>query len=573
MAGSVISTVAGGLLGNKGAKDAANAQRDAAAQAMAIQQAQLDFVKDSTIFNRATGQNALAKVADLFGVQRPSDSTVGIEQDLNYTAGRPLPATPAQLAAQGNVVQSFSPTQQVQGVGAQGAPIGGAQQAAYNNLFGAGDLQEARNNRSSNPAQALAFAVGRVARNPEMLNAVASGDFSPINQLYAPSNPNADFQFEKSLGQYLNDNRSDVQKLFQDINSGKLTTDDFYAGKFGQPVVPPTQAVQAPAPINAPLNQTQTLSPLDAYNQQLNSSNTATQTAAQPTTQAGLQQTIASLFNGQGTVGNGQNSDPIRSQLATALLNDVANSQLNQDNILSGNVTNSLPALFDISRGEQKTTQDFIRNNFETDPGYQFIQDENERAIRRNLNAKGQLGSGELFTELMKFNTGLAQQSYGDYANRTENALGNLRNQALGQYNSDRNYASNARQNMINDLLRLSNVGGEATQLVNQAGTNAANDMAQTAASSGTAQASGIIGGNNAIVDAINQGATSIFGGNQSGNNNFSLSGLFGGNKPVSLTPSTGFNLSNLFGGGSGVGAVNTNTISPQYGDLLGGVY
>jgi hypothetical protein len=572
LAGSLIGSVAGGLIGKSASDKAAKTQANSAAQAMAIEQEQLQFAKDSSIFSRASGQNALAKVLDLYGVQRPTDSTIGIEQNLNYTAGRPLPATPAQQVQ----AQQFQPTQQQQaqpqGIGAQGAPTGGSNLSPYAGLFTPQELfaaqhipiinvptTDGKGNRTteqivvgSDRLKSIRAVGDTLRQTPEMLNAEAKGqgyfDYRP----YSPQQ------------------KQQIQSLFKDAAAGKINQNDFYAGKFAQQTTPPVQVAQTPAPIinNQPINQIAQQSPLTAFNAQLNGG----QPTAQPQTTQQAQQTIASLLGnmatGQGTAGTGQNSDNIRSELATSLLNGIANSQLNQDNILAGNVTNSLPALFDITRGEQDTTQEFIRNNFETDPGYQFTLAENEKAIKRNMNAKGQLGTGELFKELMKYNTGLAQQSYSDYANRTENALGNLRGQALGQYNNDRNYASNARQSAINDLMLLANVGGAATQQLNQTSGNTAANIANTITSGGAAQGQQIIGGANAITNAINEGVTSIFGNNNK-SNNFSLSSLFGGNKPVSLTPNQGFSLSSLFGGN---GTTSKRTIGSD-GNLLGGVY
>lgn len=524
------------MIGKSASNKAANVQRDAAAQAAALQQEQLQFTKDSTLFNRATGQNALAKIADIFGIQRPVDTTIGIERDLAYTSGRPLPVTGGQQGGVGTPP-----------IGAQGAPIGqgGGQLSGLftpQELFAAqnlGTVTKTRNDKTRSTYEEYVGgdrlkairAVGDTLRQtPEQLREEASGrgyfDYSPFTA----------------------DERKQIQGLFKDAADGKINQNDFYAGKFGAAVVPVSAQPQTPAPTNnAPsgngVAQTPMQQALDAYNAQLNS---ASPTVAAPNNQPvntnsqpiSVAQILQGLTQPNSSMIAGQNSDPIRSQLATTLLNEVANNQLNQDNILAGNVTNSLPTLFDITRGEQKTTQDFIRNNFKTDPGYQFMVDEGIKAIKRNASRNGTLGGGQLFKELLQYTTGLADQSYSNYANRTEQALSGLRGQALGQFNNDRNFAFNAREGVINNLMRLAGIGGEANKVVNSIGADAATNTGQILTQGSVAQANQIIGGANAMTDGINQGITALSqlfnrNNNTQANGGFSITDLFGGSNPI----------------------------------------
>jgi hypothetical protein len=58
------------------------------------------------------------------------------------------------------------------------------------------------------------------------------------------------------------------------------------------------------------------------------------------------------------------------------------------------------------------------KTNFQTDPGYQFQLDQGLQALNRTHAAAGNLSSGNADTDALKYATGLADQSYGNYVTR-----------------------------------------------------------------------------------------------------------------------------------------------------------
>jgi len=58
------------------------------------------------------------------------------------------------------------------------------------------------------------------------------------------------------------------------------------------------------------------------------------------------------------------------------------------------------------------------KTNFQTDPGYGFQMDQGLQALSRAHAAAGNLSSGNADTDAIKFATGLADQSYGNYVSR-----------------------------------------------------------------------------------------------------------------------------------------------------------
>lgn len=132
----------------------------------------------------------------------------------------------------------------------------------------------------------------------------------------------------------------------------------------------------------------------------------------------------------------------------------------------------TLGQLFGIGPQGQQTNPDFSR--FFQSPDYQFAFNEGRKAIDFGNAARGQLLSGNNLRDLTEFGQGLATQNFGNYVNR---------------------------------LMGLSQLGqASAAQSAAQLGNI------------GQAQASGIVGGAN----AINQGLSSV-------GNNLAMFGLMGG--------------------------------------------
>lgn len=120
----------------------------------------------------------------------------------------------------------------------------------------------------------------------------------------------------------------------------------------------------------------------------------------------------------------------------------------------------TLGQLFGIGPNGQQTNPDFSR--FFQSPDYQFAFNEGNRAVEFSNAAKGQLLSGNNLRDLTEFGQGMATQNFGNYVNR---------------------------------LMGLSQLGqASAAQSAAQIGNI------------GQAQASGIVGGAN----ALNQGLSSV---------------------------------------------------------------
>lgn len=58
------------------------------------------------------------------------------------------------------------------------------------------------------------------------------------------------------------------------------------------------------------------------------------------------------------------------------------------------------------------------KTNFQTDPGYGFQMDQGLQALQRTHAAAGNLNSGNADADTLKYATGLADQSYGNYVSR-----------------------------------------------------------------------------------------------------------------------------------------------------------
>ena len=132
-------------------------------------------------------------------------------------------------------------------------------------------------------------------------------------------------------------------------------------------------------------------------------------------------------------------------------------------------------------------------SSFFEDPSYQFAQQQGQRGALAAANAQGVGLSGGTLKDLSEFNQGLASQQYGNYFNRLmglsqmgQNAAAGLGNLATGQ-------ATNA--------------------------TNAAGQIGNTTQAVGQAQASGIVGGTNAITGSINSGISNSLLASYLGNN------------------------------------------------------
>lgn len=129
----------------------------------------------------------------------------------------------------------------------------------------------------------------------------------------------------------------------------------------------------------------------------------------------------------------------------------------------TGSAANTqLGALYGIGNGG---TPNF--SGFTNSPDYQFAQQQGNNALQNYFNANGLAGSGGALTAASQYNQGLATQQFGNYFNR---------------------------------LMSLSQLGAQTAGT----GVNGANAAANTFGSIGQSQASGIVGGANAITSGIN---------------------------------------------------------------------
>jgi hypothetical protein len=110
-------------------------------------------------------------------------------------------------------------------------------------------------------------------------------------------------------------------------------------------------------------------------------------------------------------------------------------------------------------------------SQFYNSPDYLFAQSQGNLAVNRQLAATGQVQSGGAQKAISDYNQGLASQQFGNYFQR---------------------------------LLSLSQLGNNAAIGVNQTGSQMASTIGQTTQAQGQAQASGIVGGTNALIGASN---------------------------------------------------------------------
>lgn len=128
--------------------------------------------------------------------------------------------------------------------------------------------------------------------------------------------------------------------------------------------------------------------------------------------------------------------------------------------------------------------KDFSAADFQTDPGYEFRQQQGQQGIERSAAARGGLLSGAAVKDAMRFNQGLASDEYTNAYNR---------------------FQTN-RSNKINPLQSLMGSGQTATGQLANASQNYATNAGNAAMASGNARASGYMGQANALSGAIGQG-------------------------------------------------------------------
>jgi hypothetical protein len=93
-----------------------------------------------------------------------------------------------------------------------------------------------------------------------------------------------------------------------------------------------------------------------------------------------------------------------------------------------GGALGQLAGLYGIGTPAQR---DAALAAFETSPGYEFRKAEGEKALRRMASAKGNLGSGSMYKDLMRYGQGLASSEYGNYVGQLQSLASQFPTQAL----------------------------------------------------------------------------------------------------------------------------------------------
>lgn len=198
-----------------------------------------------------------------------------------------------------------------------------------------------------------------------------------------------------------------------------------------------------------------------------------------------------SIFDGIGNIIgiNDPSSDAISAQTAGASQADA--TQMAMFNQTQANEQPWLQAGASALKQMQdpKFQQNFSMADFQADPAYQYDLDQGQQAIERSAAAKGGLASGGTLKDLTSYAQGMASNEYQNAYNR---------------YNNDNttNY---------NRLATLAGAGQTATSQVNAAGTSTANNVSQTEAGLGNADAANIMGAAKSDNQMVSQGLAMAF--------------------------------------------------------------
>lgn len=137
--------------------------------------------------------------------------------------------------------------------------------------------------------------------------------------------------------------------------------------------------------------------------------------------------------------------------------------------------TYSLGQLYGIGKDGNSIPANADYSQFYNSPDYDFAKQQGELGLTRAENARGMNLSGGALKDIADYNQGLASQQFGNYFNR---------------------------------LLSLSQLGNNAAAAAGNSGANFSNQIGNTMGAMGQSQASGIVGGANAITGGINSGIT-----------------------------------------------------------------
>ena len=123
----------------------------------------------------------------------------------------------------------------------------------------------------------------------------------------------------------------------------------------------------------------------------------------------------------------------------------------------------------------------------QNDPGYQFREQQGQKAIQGSAAANGTLLNGSTLKDLASYQQGLASQEYG-----------NVYNRALGEYTNAYNIFGQNQSNQFNRLSSLSSSGQNAAAGQANAAQNYGQNAGNLITGIGNAQAAGQVGSANA---------------------------------------------------------------------------
>ena len=133
--------------------------------------------------------------------------------------------------------------------------------------------------------------------------------------------------------------------------------------------------------------------------------------------------------------------------------------------------------------------------DFRTDPGYEFTREEGMRGMENKLSGIGMNNSGRALKELDRYNTGLADQQYGDWYNRQS-----------GEYSNFVNRESGTQTNQYNQLMGLAGMGSNAAGQIGSAGQGMTNAISTENQAIADANAAASMQGYSGTSNLLNQG-------------------------------------------------------------------
>lgn len=174
---------------------------------------------------------------------------------------------------------------------------------------------------------------------------------------------------------------------------------------------------------------------------------------------------------------------------ATNLQRGIYNDTVARNEPFVKGGTNALATLLEqlgIGGGSGNLLKTVDPQSVQSDPGYQWAQQQGQQAIERQLAARGLTGSGRSLKAASRFNTGNATQFFTDAFNRNQGA--NLQ-----------------KFNMLSAPVGWGQASANQTAAAGQQfGTSAGNNMI----GAGDASAAGTIAQSNLLRDALNQGVS-----------------------------------------------------------------